>query len=74
MLPIITTDSGFSTCFPYFLCPKGTDFKQKSPTLCSAGLNCQNENRFDGKKRKSIFWPMCRGRTPHRERKTPALV
>jgi hypothetical protein len=50
MLPIITTDSGFSTCFPYFLCPKGTDFKQKSPTLCSAGLNCQNENRFDGKK------------------------
>lgn len=38
MLPIITTDSGFSTCFPYFLYPKGTDFKQKSPTLCSAGL------------------------------------
>ena len=72
MLPIITTDSGFSTCFPYFLTPKVLISNKKARHFSAPDLTVRMKT--DGKKRKSIFWPMCTGRTPHRERKIPALA
>jgi hypothetical protein len=73
MLPIITTGSGFSTCFPYFLTPKVLILSKKARHFAAPDLTVRMKTDL-GKKRKSIFWPMCTGRTPHRERKIPALV